>query len=422
MCAVMIATSILTTLPTNVSAQQVTEEWVAIYNGPGNYIDKGWDIALGPSGDVYVTGTSTSNEGGTDYATIAYDPSGNELWVARHNGPMNGMDVANDIVVDSLGNVYVTGGSSYGQPTWTDYVTIAYDPQGNELWVADYDGGIEKSDMAMAMTLGPYGNLFVTGWCTSVESNVTSWNYATVAYDPQGNELWSATYDGPGHADDIGKAIAVDAWGNVYVTGYSYDDSEWCNFATVKYSQERAPDLDLDPDTLNLKSKRGWITAYIEIYDGRDVRDIDVGTLLLNETIPAERWPTTIGDYDEDSVPDLMVKFNRSRVQEYIEGLNIPPGGAGTFGYHVTLTITGSFNDGTTFECSDTIRVLTIERMGVEPGPFSTINHGMMEGGQETVHLQMSFSSSSHCLEQVAKVVSKDYYRSAPLSLKMWRE
>jgi hypothetical protein len=108
--------------------------------------------------------------------------------------------------------------------------------------------------------------------------------------------------------------------------------------------------VDVDPDALNLRSKGGWITAYIELPEGYDVADINVSTTMLNDTIPAELSPTAIDDYDNDGVPDLMVKFNRTAVSELILSEGIKYG-------NVTLTITGKLNDGTVFDGSDIIRV-----------------------------------------------------------------
>lgn len=103
---------------------------------------------------------------------------------------------------------------------------------------------------------------------------------------------------------------------------------------------------DIDPDTLNLKSKGKWITCYIELPEGYDVADIDVSTIKLNDTVPAEAKPTAIGDYDGDGIADLMVKFDRSAVQALLqEG-------------EVELTVTGELTDETPFEGSDTIRVI----------------------------------------------------------------
>jgi len=72
--------------------------------------------------------------------------------------------------------------------------------------------------------------------------------------------------------------------------------------------------VDIAPKSLNLKGKGRWITAHIELPEGYNVSDIDVSTIMLNDTIPAEPRPVAIGDYDNDSVPDLMVKFDRSAV------------------------------------------------------------------------------------------------------------
>ena len=105
--------------------------------------------------------------------------------------------------------------------------------------------------------------------------------------------------------------------------------------------------IDIDPDTLNLKSKGKWITCYIELPDGYDVTKINISTILLNDTTPAEGHPTDIGDYDNDDVPDLMVKFDRQDVIAILEP-----------GDNVEIKITGELNDGTHFEGIDYIRVI----------------------------------------------------------------
>jgi hypothetical protein len=50
-------------------------------------------------------GDATAWYAGTygDYATVAYDPSGNRLWLARYDGPANSSDIACAIATDNAG-------------------------------------------------------------------------------------------------------------------------------------------------------------------------------------------------------------------------------------------------------------------------------------------------------------------------------
>jgi hypothetical protein len=94
------------------------------------------------------------------------------------------------------------------------------------------------------------------------------------------------------------------------------------------------------------------VTAYVEFPEGYNVADINVSTILLNGSVPVDpSAPTAIGNYDNDGIPDLMVKFNRAQVAEYILSKGIVIG-------NVTLTITGRLNNGTSFQASDTIKIV----------------------------------------------------------------
>jgi uncharacterized delta-60 repeat protein len=209
----------------------VLERWVVRYSGPDNHDDEACAIAVDGLGNVYVTGYSVGNVSGDDYATIKYNKSGVEQWVAKYNGPGNGGDRANAIALDGSGNVYVTG-SSYGSDTGKDYATIKYNGAGVEEWVARYNGPGDGNDEASAMAVDGSGNVYVTGSSLGKSTGV---NCATIKYDTKGNQLWEARYKGPVGHDDEARAIAVDGLGNVYITGYTGGAGPTANYITIRY-------------------------------------------------------------------------------------------------------------------------------------------------------------------------------------------
>jgi hypothetical protein len=93
-------------------APDVQQGWVARYDGPGNYDDEATAVAVDGSGNVYVAGFSFDPNTDYDYTTIKYNSAGQQQWIARYDGPINYTDKATAIAVDASGNVYVTGASS----------------------------------------------------------------------------------------------------------------------------------------------------------------------------------------------------------------------------------------------------------------------------------------------------------------------
>lgn len=110
-------------------------------------------------------------------------------------------------------------------------------------------------------------------------------------------------------------------------------------------------EVAIAPNTLNRKSRGKWIAAYIELPDGYDAADISADTVRLDGTIPAESHPTEIGDYDNDGISDLMVKFDR---QTLINRLN----GARKTKEKISLPVSGTLSDGTPFEGTGNVVVL----------------------------------------------------------------
>lgn len=216
---------------TTLAFSQVTQEWVKRYNGPSNGgedRDVAYALAVDGSGNVYVTGYSEGSGTDFDYATVKYNAAGNEIWVRRYNGPGNSRDEAKDIAVDSAGNVYVTGSSN------ADIVTIKYNAAGNQLWLRrnKYNSNVVSASAA-DMAVDAIGNVYITGVGYTSEESI----YITVKYDPSGNQLWAKYYRSEGAGDAVPTALALDGLGNVYVTGQSSPEYGRIEdrYTTIKY-------------------------------------------------------------------------------------------------------------------------------------------------------------------------------------------
>ncbi len=200
--------------------------WASFYdnpswraNGTTLVLAQPTSIAVDGAHNVYVTG-SAPNALGTDldFATIKYDLNGNQLWIATYDGPGHGIDRAAKVAVDQSGNVYVAG-SSAGSGTGFDYATIKYDANGNQEWASRYDGSRHTDDYGLSVAPDGSGNVFVTGTSANAGGFV---DIVSAKYDANGNELWNRTFDGSGNAPSNPTSIAVDASGNLYVTGGTY--------------------------------------------------------------------------------------------------------------------------------------------------------------------------------------------------------
>ncbi|WP_207513702.1 SBBP repeat-containing protein [Longitalea luteola] len=147
-------------------------------------------------------------------------------WVARYNGPQNLYDAGNSLAVDRQGNVYVLGVSAVTE-TNDDFCTIKYDANGVKQWEARYSGSANMHDLPSGIALDRWGNVYITGMAYE---NGTGGDYVTIKYNPSGVQQWLVRYSSPGF--DRARSIAVDDDGNVHVSG----DRGLGGFVTIKYN------------------------------------------------------------------------------------------------------------------------------------------------------------------------------------------
>ena len=185
--------------------------------------------------------------------------------------------------------------------------------------------------------------------------------------------------------------------------------------------------IDINPKTLNLKSKGKWITVYIELPVNVDPHDINVSTVCISkigsslvQPIFAECHPVSIGDNDNNGVPDLMVKFSRNRVQECIQYNE----------EYLSITVEGRLNNGKSFISTDSTRIIhgnDLDYPPTTPGPALEIFNNRIDlNRNENAIVKYNLDEPSYVKITIYNIVGElvktvvDEYKSAGTFYAMW--
>jgi uncharacterized delta-60 repeat protein len=328
---------------------------VATYSGTRHAC--AWTLAIQSDGKIVVAGES-SNGTDQDVLVLRYNADGSLDSSFGTSGLVtydtgSGHDYAESVAIQPDGKIVVAG---WGW-RW-DLLLFRYNADGSldssfgTNGVVAYEG--EDGD-CVAVAIQPDGKIVAAG-STYNGTDVDVWVLRFKTDGSLDNSFGTdgvATYDGGG-SNEYAWKVAIQSDGNIVIAGEGNNGSnnDVLVLRLIGGGSEPIPaSIDIEPDTLNLKSKGKWITCYIELSDGFSVEDIDVVALTqLNRALIdsplATVGPSEVGDHDDDGIPDLMVKFDREELILFL--------GAGD----AELTVAGKLGDGTPFEGSDTIRVI----------------------------------------------------------------
>ena len=186
-------------------------------------------------------------------------------------------------------------------------------------------------------TIEPYSPGELSGWSFAVKDNIDVAHELTGYGSPGWLDTHTAVWNygdessGPGvvtQENEAPDATGTVAGGHSYFTSGDYtviltltDDDAGADTDTVLVTVNPIEaTIDFDPNTLNLTSGGNWVTVYIELPEGYDVRNI-VNTpespVMLNGVVQAETNPKygfvtsedeCVMDHDGDGISERMVK------------------------------------------------------------------------------------------------------------------
>ncbi len=173
-------------------------------------------------GDAAINGPEACDDGNDvdgDGCNVDCVISGSEVWTRNYPGEDAGDAKARGVAVDGAGNVVIVG-QEFVVGQNANIWARKYTPDGDVLWSYSWNGKDNGDDIARAVAIAPGDDIVITGETYVAGSGADVWT-ATLSAGMQ--EKWIKTYNGPGNLGDRGYGVAVEAaTGDIVVTGEEY--------------------------------------------------------------------------------------------------------------------------------------------------------------------------------------------------------
>ncbi|MBN2212549.1 MAG: hypothetical protein JW709_14220 [Sedimentisphaerales bacterium] len=278
-----------------------------------------YSIAYGVCGDVQVgSGTGSDYQShallwrGTAASVVDLHPAGYSSSWAR------GADSDNQVGY----GMYTASGGAFHALLWQGTAESVVDLHPAEFFFS------QAMDTAGDVQVG-YGVGANTGW----RNHALAWNgTADSAIDLHGLL-----------GDDYEQSYAYGVNSDGVIVGAAYTEGQSVAVLWRPLEQYEVFDITLKftAQTINPKASGKWFSAHITLPEGKIFGDVDQPTIRLLDVVPADKM-----DIDEEANNKLTVKFLCDDVLPLLQ-----PG-------EVTMTVTGKFKDGSSFQGSDVVTVL----------------------------------------------------------------
>ncbi|NBG65330.1 ligand-binding sensor domain-containing protein, partial [Acidiluteibacter ferrifornacis] len=308
----------------SIAQNNVAFKWANVLQGT-NSSSLSYSIAIDHLGNSILTGyfsgtidfdpstsvanlTSTTSYTGTPSSDIfiaKYDKNGNYIWAINMGGDRS--DQANALSVDAFGNIYITGFyqiSADFDPSSSSHVLTAqvgsggtsafynaflakYDSNGNLVWVNNLGG--DKYDNSHSIALDAIGNVYITGEFVGLANFDPSSSHSNI-YDTGGGNAFLAKYDSNGQ-----NKWAISLGGNYSDVGkvVSIDNAGYIYLTGYFHGI-----ADFDPSGSNTN-----LISSIKL-NGFPSQDIFLAKYDSNGNII---WAKSMGGIDDDESRDLVI-------------------------------------------------------------------------------------------------------------------
>jgi hypothetical protein len=200
--------------------------WSASLDRP-NYEDISFSVGTDNAGNAYVAGASYFANTSGQSTLWKVDATGSIVWMRSTQFLASSQFTS--VAVDGLGNAYSAGHARTGSPSSYVGIVRKFNSDGDVLWTRQFGAMLDLQSRAITTDL--FGNVFITGVVSGDLDEKNSGNFDAFIrkYDSSGNLLWSKLLGSSAYEE--GLDVTTDAFGAVYITGYTDGNLGGVSFA-----------------------------------------------------------------------------------------------------------------------------------------------------------------------------------------------
>lgn len=153
--------------------------WVKTFDGGASKNDEATAMKVDSKGNIIVTGYATRSDNTRESWLLKLDKLGNKIWDRRCiSSATNKNAQGKDVDIDNKDNIYIAGKIHNGLDY--DFLTQAYDSNGNLKWQKTFKTNYSSANEAQDIIVDNISSVFVSG---RSKDSLGNWRYTTVRYD-----------------------------------------------------------------------------------------------------------------------------------------------------------------------------------------------------------------------------------------------